>query len=285
MADASVPSPAPQLIELGVTPSLADYTRSLWRRREFAWSTARGELQTQHLDTVLGSAWHLINPLLLIGVYFLVFGVVLETDRGLGEQFLPFLAIGVFHYQFSQKSIIGGAKTITNNQGLIRSLQFPRALLPIATVLREAMAFVPVLGVMLLIVLLNGQTIRWTWLLLMPLVALQLVFNLGATFISARLTDKFRDLENLLPYLFRLGFYGSGVIFAIDAYITNELILAWLTLNPFYSILSLVRDQLLDGYSPAFAGLMWWSVAGWALVSSVVGLLVFRAGEREYGRG
>lgn len=285
MVDASATPTPPALQRLGGTPPLRRYVAGVWERRAFAWDTAQSELRSQHMDSVLGNLWHLLNPLLLIGVYYLVFGVVLETDRGVGEEFLAFLAIGIFHYQYSQKSIIGGARSITSNEGLIRSLQFPRAVLPVATVLRETMAFAPAMLVMLVIVVLNGRPPSPTWLLLIPLVALQVVFNLGAAFVAARLTDRFRDLENVLPYVFRLGFYGSGVIFAIDGYLEDRPdLLAWLTINPFYSVLSLVRDQLLD-YTPAFAHLMWISLAGWAVVGLVVGLTVFRGGEREYGRG
>lgn len=285
MADASAPTP-PALQRLGGTLPLRRYVAGVWERRAFAWDTAQSELRSQHMDSVLGNAWHLLNPLMLVGVYYLVFGVVLQTDRGVGEEFLPFLAIGIFHYQWSQKSVIGGARSITSNEGLIRSLQFPRALLPVATVLREAMAFAPAMAVMLLIVVLNGRLPSWSWLLLAPLVVLQALFNLGAAFVAARLTDRFRDIENVLPYLFRLGFYGSGVIFAIDGYLEDRApeLLPWFTINPFYSVLSLARDQLLV-YTPAHAPLMWVSITVWSLVGVVVGLMVFRGGEREYGRG
>lgn len=289
MADTPAPAPppraAPQLVRLGGTPPLSVYLRDLWRRRQFAWSTARGELQTAHLNTVLGNAWHLINPLLLIGVYYLVFGVVLETDRGLGDLFLPFLAIGVFTYQYSQKAITGGARTISSNQGLIRSLQFPRALLPIATVLRETMSYGSSFVVMILVVLLSGEPVVWTWLLLPFVIALQLVFNFGATFVSARLTDKFRDLENILPFVFRLGFYGSGVIFAVDAYLENDLYRQLFLANPFYVFLTLARELLLADYDAEYVGWMWLSAVLWAAGAFVLGLLYFRAGEREYGRG
>jgi teichoic acid transport system permease protein len=284
---ATTPSTSPpQLMRLGGTPPLREYLRSLWSRRQFAWATARGELQTQHMNTVLGNAWHLLNPLMLIGVYFLVFGVVLDTTRGLPEgTFLPFLTIGIFSYQFAQKAVTGGARTITSNQGLIRSLQFPRALLPIATVLRETMAYGPAFAVMLLVVLLTGEFTGFRSVIVIPVLALTLVFNIGMTFISARLTDKFRDLENVLPYLFRLAFYGSGVIYSVDGYLDDPLVRQLFLANPFYVYISLVREYLMVSYSPSYVGRMWLSAVVWAVAAFVVGLLVFRAGEREYGRG
>ncbi|WP_169786686.1 ABC transporter permease [Nitriliruptor alkaliphilus] len=285
MATTSSAAP-PQLVRLGGTPPLRDYVRSLWQRREFAWSAARGEVQTAHLDTLLGNAWHLLNPLLLIGVYYLVFGVVLDITRGLPEGlFLPFLAVGVFTYQFMQKTINAGARTISSNQGLIRSLQFPRALLPIATVLSGTMAYGSAFVVMVAVVLLSGQPLTLEWLLLPLVVAPLLVFTLGGTFISARLTDKVRDLENILPFLFRLGFYGSGVIFSVDGYLTNPAYRRLFLANPFYVYITLVRDVMMVEYTTEYLVWLWSSAIAWAVVVFVVGLLIFRAGEREYGRG
>lgn len=284
---ATTPSTSPpQLMRLGGTPPLREYLRSLWSRREFAWTTARGEMQTQHLDTVLGNAWHLINPLLLIGVYYIVFGLLLETDRGVGEGlFLPFLAVGVFSYQFIQKAVTAGARTISSNLGLIRSLQFPRALLPIATVLAGSIAYASALVIMVAVVLLAGQPLTLEWLLLPFVFLLLLVFTLGGTLVSARLTDKLRDLENILPFLFRLGFYGSGIIWAVDGYLTNPLYRRLFLANPFYVYVTLVRDLMMVDYTTDYLMWLWLSGFVWAIVAFVVGLLVFRAGEREYGRG
>lgn len=284
---ATTPSASPpQLVRLGGTPPLRDYVRSLWQRREFAWSSARGEVQTAHLNTVLGNAWHLLNPLLLIGVYYLVFGVVLDTTRGLPEGlFLPFLAVGVFTYQFMQKTITAGSRTISSNQGLIRSLQFPRALLPISTVLTGTLSYGSAFVVMVAVVLLSGQPPTWSWLVLPAVFVLLLVFTVGGTFISARLTDKVRDLENILPFLFRLGFYGSGVIFAVDGYLTNPLYRRLFLANPFYVYITLVRDMMMVDYTTEYLSWLWLSAVAWAIVAFVLGLLVFRAGEREYGRG
>jgi teichoic acid transport system permease protein len=285
VADTPSTSP-PQLVRLGGTPPLAEYVRSLWQRREFAWSMARGEVQTAHLDTLLGNAWHLLNPLLLIGVYYLVFGVVLDITRGLPEGlFLPFLAVGVFTYQFMQKTIVAGSRTISSNQGLIRSLQFPRALLPISTVLTGTLSYGSAFVVMVAVVLLSGQPLTVSWLLLPPILALLLVFTVGGTFVSARLTDKVRDLENILPFIFRLGFYGSGVIWAVDGYLVDPTLRQLFLANPFYVYITLVRDAMMVDYTTDYLAWLWVSATAWALAAFVLGLLIFRAGEREYGRG
>jgi teichoic acid transport system permease protein len=283
VTDLAVPGDG-TLVRLGGTPPLRVYLASLWRRREFALDMARGELRAQHLDTALGNLWHLLNPLMLIGVYYLVFGVILGTDRGV-ENFLAFLAIGVFTFQFTQKSALSGARTIVSNVGLIRSLQFPRALLPIATVVRETFAYGSAAAVMFAVVLVRGEPVTPLWLLVVPAFLLQLAFNTGLALFCARLSDKFRDMINVLPYLFRIAFYLSGVIYSVDAYVDNPQVLRLFLLNPFYVFLSLPREYLMESQDHSYVGWMWLSAFGWAVVSLLVGLLIFRNGEKEYGRG
>jgi len=274
----------PHLRRLGGTPSLRDYLTSIWGRRSFAWSVARGEIRTQHLDTALGNLWHLINPLLLIGVYYLVFGLILETSRGV-TNFLAFLGIGIFTFNYTQKAVLSGGRTLASNIGLIRSLQFPRALLPMSSVLRETMAFSSAAVVMIVVVLITGEPITWRWLLALPAFALTAVFSLGFAFIAARLADKFRDLLNVLPFLFRIAFYLSGVLYSVEAFLDDPVIMRLMLANPFYVYVSLPREYLMASLDQAAIGWMWVSGTAWAVGGLIVGLLVFRGGEHEYGRG
>ncbi len=274
----------PHLRRLGGTPSLRDYLAAIWGRRHFAWSVARGEIRTQHLDTALGNLWHLINPLLLIGVYYLVFGVILETNRGV-TNFLAFLGIGIFTFNYTQKAVLSGGRTLASNVGLIRSLQFPRALLPMSSVLRETMAFSSAAVVMIAVVLITGEPITWRWVLVLPAFALAAVFSLGFAFIAARLADKFRDLLNVLPFLFRIAFYLSGVLYLVEAFLDDPVIMRIMLANPFYVYVSLPREYLMTSLEQDAIGWMWLSGTAWAVGGLIVGLLVFRGGEHEYGRG
>jgi teichoic acid transport system permease protein len=286
VSQTSSPVP-PGLVRLGGSPSLPDYLRQLWGRRQFALTNAMGELRAQHMDTTLGNLWHLLNPILLIAIYFLVFDVILNATRGV-TNFIEFLAIGVLAYHWATKAITGGARTIISNEGLIRSLQFPRALLPISTVLQETLAFLPGL-VMMFIVVLPREGIAVSWLLVPVVFVLQTSFCLGAAFLTARAADRFRDTINILPFFFRLIFYGSGILYAVDqrfhGAFENPWVVRFFLINPFYGLVSLWRDALMSTQEIANVGWMWVSVTGWSLGLLIVGLLVFRSGEKEYGRG
>ena len=130
--------PAPGLNRAGARLPLEEYTRRLWHRRWFvaAYSTASNAVGYER--SFLGQSWQLLTPLLNILVYYLIFGLLLNTARGV-PNFIAYLTVGVFVFSFCTSALNAGSKSITGNLGLVRALQFPRAVLPAAATLRVLM--------------------------------------------------------------------------------------------------------------------------------------------------
>ena len=95
-------------------------------RRDFAVALPFEEVRSTHQDTLLGNLWHLANPMLSVAVYYLVFGVMLDVSRGI-DNYILFLMVGVFTFNLTARCVLGGATSISNNQGLMRSIRFPSA--------------------------------------------------------------------------------------------------------------------------------------------------------------
>lgn len=267
------------LIDLTSRPSTLAYLREAWRRREFAIVVPAQDLRAQNMDTTLGQLWHLVNPALLVGVYFLVFGVIIDTRRGV-DNFLGFLIIGVVLFHLTQRVTLEASGSITQNLGLIRSIQFPRILLPAASVNGQTAAFVPALVLALLAVLATGELPTLRWLVLPAVLVAQFAFNFGVALLVARIGTTMPDLRQILPHLFRLLFYGSGVIFSVDAFVHST---AWrraFALNPIYDVITCARWCLLG--EPVDL----WVVAGlvlWCIVMPALGFLVFHRSEQRLG--
>lgn len=260
---------------------LIPYVRQVARRRSYIWYVSLQELRARKITNVLGNLWHLLNPLLTIGVYYLVFGLLIETDRGVDNFFL-FLTVGLFIFQFTQKATIDGAKSIVSNQGLLKGIKFPRAILPVASTVTELIASLSTFGLMFVILVAGGQAVRWTWLLFVPFIAVQFLFNLGAAMIAARMTTHFADTTQVLPFVFRLLLYVSGVIYSVDGYVDDNPNLELLfTLNPMYCMLTVGRWSVFGG-SLDIAVVI--SLFCWTLVLFLGGFLWFRAGEERYVR-
>jgi teichoic acid transport system permease protein len=274
-------APVAELRDAHASRRLGVYIRELYDRRSYIWHVAINELRHRQITNVLGNLWHLLNPALTIGVYYLIFGLLLKIDRGV-DNFLLFLTIGLFIFQFTQKATIDGAKSVVTNRGIIKAVRFPRALLPISSTITELLASIPNLVVVALVAVAAGTTPDPRWLALIPLVALQLLFTLGAAMIAARLATHFIDTIQILPFVFRLILYGSGVIFSVDAYVERDGFVHLLfVLNPMYNFITLSRWSILGG---DFEINLLISAIVWSIVLFCAGFLWFRAGEERYAR-
>lgn len=267
---------------LTATVSAQQYLRDIWARRDFTFALPFEELRSSHLDTFLGNVWHLGNPLLSAGVYYLVFAHILNVDRGI-DNYIVWLVIGVFAYHLTSSSILGGAKAIDNRQGLMRSFRFPRAIVPISNTIGHLLTFGFQLLVVVLVALGSGVGPSRRWLALPLVLLLHSMLNLGGAFVAARLNDTFRDVEQLIPFVLRLLQYTSGVMFSVDRVLAGDNVWAQriITLNPIVAILDSYRWMILG--TPLRPGAL-----VIALVESVAllvfGFRFFRAAEHSYGK-
>jgi teichoic acid transport system permease protein len=260
-------------------PPIREYLAGLWSRRHFIVAVPRNQLRATNMNTLLGNLWFLVNPALQMLVYFLIFGVLLSVDRGV-ENYLGYLVVGVLPFAFVSSSILAAARCLHTNLTLIRSIYFPRAVIPIATTLAGFFTFLPSVAVMVGMVLLTGSLPTWRWLLL-PIVLLMVVaFTQGLVFVVARIGKAFPDLHALLPHLTRLLFYCSGVLFAPASFTNNDWVLWLFKVNPFFEMLELFRWVLLGRSAPWE---IWLLASVWSTLSFIGGGIVFWRGETSYG--
>ena len=276
---------------IGVRPKLTSYVRELWERRSFIKVLAVSKAYAENQNTYLGQLWTLFSPIMNATVYVVIFGFLLRIGREGIENTVAFIVCGVFMFRFFERSVSAGAHSINKNLNLVRSVKFPRAVLPIAGVLTELTVLGPALAVMCVISYLSGflpfagkVTIDWYWLLLPVAVLLTWVFSTGCAFISARLVAQTPDIDNLLPHVIRILMYASGVIFSVDRFV-SQFSWGWLMeYQPVAVYLYLVRSSILNETAYPPDAFMWLLGVIWAVLFSVVGFLFFWAGEERYGR-
>jgi teichoic acid transport system permease protein len=275
-------APAPGLQRAGARVPVDEYTRRLWDRRWFvaAYSTASNGVGYER--SFLGQAWQLLTPLLHIMVYYLIFALLLHTNRGV-PNFIAFLSVGVFFFSFCTSSMVSGSRSITANVGLVRALQFPRAVLPVSTTLVGLLQLLYSLIVLVPILLITGEPVTWHWLELVPVLGLEAMFCLGLAFAVARIGALVPDTTQVLPFIARVWMYTSGVMYSVAVFSKGHsgLVLTLLTNNPAYMYLTLARHALLVG-NPA-GPKMWITAAIWSFGTLAVCYLYFWRGEEKYG--
>lgn len=282
------------LIRVGARPGLFRYIREIWSFRHFLYYDSHSRVSTANSTDSLGRLWMILNPLLMGTAYFFVFGVILNTGRGI-ENFIGYLIIGVFTFRFFTTAVSGGANAIAGNQKVVQAFNFPRACLVISSTVRELFSSVPMFAVMALLVLTIGDlklegaesapiTVTWHWLLFFPCIALALMVMLGWSLALARAVNAHTDVKHLISFSTRILFYTSAVFFSADRW--SDAGVGWLTtvmhLNPLYCVLDIIRHAwLYDGFAdPA----RWIVLASWAVGSMIIGFLIFWQGEESYGK-
>ncbi|WP_189231057.1 ABC transporter permease [Streptomyces flaveolus] len=274
----------------GARPSLPEYVRQLWARRHFIGAFATAKLTAQYSQAKLGQLWQVMTPLLNAAVYYFIFGVLMNTKRGV-EDYVPFLVTGVFVWTFTQSSLMAGTRAISGNLGLVRALHFPRAALPVSFCLQQLQQLLFSMAALAVILLAFGVPPGVSWLLTVPVLVLQFVFNAGMSLIMARLGAKFPDIAQLMPFLLRTWMYGSGVMFSIHHMTGPDSGLpSWigtvLQLNPSVVYIDLMRFALIDSFDGSYLPPHVWALAvGWALVAGIGGFVYFWKAEETYGRG
>ncbi|MEU6086591.1 ABC transporter permease [Streptomyces sp. NPDC047085] len=273
----------------GARPSLVEYVRQLWGRRHFILAFSQAKLTAQYSQAKLGQLWQVVTPLLNAGVYYFIFGVILHASRGMSQDvYIPFLVTGVFVFTFTQSSIMSGVRAISGNLGLVRALHFPRASLPISFSLQQLQQLLFSMIVVFIVTIGFGSYPGASWLLIVPILVLQFLFNTGLAMILARMGAKTPDLAQLMPFVLRTWMYASGVMFSITATMQDraEWIVRLLQVNPAAVYMDLMRFALIDGYGSSNLPPHVWAIAlFWAVVVFAGGFVYFWKAEERYGRG
>jgi teichoic acid transport system permease protein len=271
----------------GERPGLIPYTRKVWSYRNFITAYSNARVVASFSTARLGRLWQVLTPLSNAAVYYLIFGVVLNTRGGV-PNFIAYLCTGLFVFIFSQAVVSNNVQAITSNLGLIRALHFPRASLPIALTIVQLQNMLAAMLVLLVIVLVTGEPVTAQWLLVVPALLLQSVFNAGLGLAMARLGGKLPDLKQVIPFVMRTWMYASAVLYSADLYARHLPPLAAniLHANPLLVYIELMRDALLSQAPIASPPLLLWLLGvGWALLFGLGGYVYFWLGEQEYGRG
>lgn len=274
---------SPELRPVGGRPPLPRYLRELWRRRHFVYADSRARAFSGHRDMLLGNLWLVGVPALQGLVYFVIFGLILKTTRGI-DNFSGFLIIGIFLFRFTTSCLNQGVSVMLNSRGLTSAFSFPRAAIPLSVVVRETLSMGPVLGTMVVLLLIvpPGTQVTMTWLLFPVVFGLQVIFNTGLVLYSARLGAAVPDLRHVISFLARFWFYASGVFFSIERFVTEGIWLAVLQGNPLYLVLDMSRDLLL--YDTVPSAHSWVLLCLWAVCTPVLGFVYFWQGEENHGR-
>jgi len=194
--------------------------RQVWKHRELTLTMAKREFLDRYAGQVLGMYWGIIHPLLILGVFLFLFGIIFKARIG-GTVSVPYgytiyLFSGMIPWLCFQEVMNKGALAVTANANLVKQVIFPLEVLPIKTVLGSLPGLTVSIGFMTVYALAAYHFLPWTYVLLPVLVLMEVLFAVGVVFFLASFGVFFKDTKDLIQFLTFIGIYLSPIVFLVE---------------------------------------------------------------------
>jgi ABC-type polysaccharide/polyol phosphate export permease len=248
----------------------------LLRYRELFGNLFRRDVQAKYRGSLLGVAWTLANPVLLMAVYLLVFSVLWKTPFGSEGHYGLFLLVGLSAWIFFATAVQSASRSLLDNANLIRKTRFPRQLVPLSIVATQLISFVVMLLVLLALDFALLPRVRATEWLAIPIALGVVALAAGLALAIACLDVLFRDVEFLVAALLLPLFFLTPVLYPLDspkisAHHKVVDVIHWG--NPLAPAIQALRDPLFYGRLPRVADVVYVAVA--SVFALALGAFVF----------
>jgi lipopolysaccharide transport system permease protein len=243
----------------------------LWRYRDLLWFLALRDVQVRYKQSVLGAAWAIIQPVVMMVVFSVVFGRMMGVGDRIDVPYPIFAYAGLLPWTFFAGSVVAASNSLVANAGMLRKIYFPRIMLPLAAMgapmVDFAIAFVVLIGLMVW----YGIALNLSLLLLPVIIGSIIIAALGVGIGMAAVTVTYRDFRHIVPYTVQVWLFVTPVIYPVEIASDYQ----WLVnLNPMAGPISALRAAVLG--QPI-------DLAGW-LVSFGVACGMLAMGLRQFTR-
>jgi lipopolysaccharide transport system permease protein len=249
----------------------------LWRYRDLLFFLAWRDVKVRYKQTALGAAWAILQPVLTMVVFSIVFGTFVKVDSE-GLPYPIFVYTALLPWTYFASALASGSASVVANQSLITKVFFPRLIIPVSAVLVPVIDFVLGFGVLIGLMAWYGIWPGVAVLALPAFLALAVVSVVGVALWLSALNVRYRDVPYAVPFLVQVWLYATPVVYPLSVLDGRW---QWLfSLNPMAGVVEGFRWALLDKPAPS-AGLLLVSAAA-AVVVAVTGLAFFRRFERSF---
>ncbi|HWD62051.1 MAG TPA: ABC transporter permease [Humibacter sp.] len=218
------------------------------RYRHSLWLLTKRDLHVRYTTNVLGYVWSILDPLLMAGIYYLVFVVVFHRGNSANESpYIVFLLSGLLPWTWFNGAVSDFTRAFSREAKLIRSTAIPRSIWINRIVLSKGIEFGLSLPVLALFVIFSGAQVHWQ-LAYYPIgLAIEAVLLVGLGLLVAPLVVFFKDLERAVKLLLRLLFYASAVLYPASEVPKDSLFRFFIDINPLVGMFGVYRA----GFFPA----------------------------------
>lgn len=220
-----------------------------WKRFwALTWTVSVTEFRLTYFGSVFGYLWTLMRPLMMFGVYYTVFTQIVKLGNDI-PHYPALLLMNIMLFQFFAEATSGAVQSVVARENLVRKMQFPRMVIPLSVVGTALMNLTVNLAAVLVFVLANGVSVRWTWLLLPVALIPLILLATGVAMILSAAFVKYRDVLPMWTVFTQALFYASPILYTV-ATVDNDLIVSVLHLNPLTGIMEGMRYLIIDADAP-----------------------------------
>jgi ABC-2 type transport system permease protein/lipopolysaccharide transport system permease protein len=232
-----------------------DALREVVEFRGIILTLAERDLRARYKQALLGAAWALVTPLMLMLVFSIVFTKFAKVDTG-GVPYPLFAYLGLIPWTFFSSAVLSGGNSLITNIPLLNKVYLPREVFPISALAVAAVDAVLSAIVLVAIFAIEGYAPHVQVLYAPILMLVALVFALAGTLAISALLVYVRDLRHALPLILQLALFATPVAYGLDAIATSRpKVLLFAALNPLAPVIDGLRRTTLHGQSPDWQAL------------------------------
>ena len=242
------------------------HIRNIWQYKDFIFASVKREFQSKYQNSILGAAWVVINPLAMVLVYTVIFSQVMQAKLPGGNPsfaYSIYLCSGIFTWGLFAEIVGRGQNIFIDNANIIKKLNFPRVTLPIIMLISAVLNFMIIFGLFVVFLVFSGQFPGWTFLAIIPVLLVQIMFSMGLGMSIGVLNVFFRDVGQLFTILMQFWFWLTTIIYPITV-LPEVLRPIVLNINPLAPVIMSYHTILVDAELPD------WSTLITPLICSIV---------------
>jgi len=251
--------------------------KELWRYRELVYFLTWRDIKVRYKQAVLGVAWAILQPLLTMVIFSVIFGSLLGTPSE-GIPYPLFSLTALLPWQLFASALQRSSISLVGNSNLITKVYFPRLAIPLASVFASLVDFLVSFIVLIGVMIYFGYWPGWNFFLLIPMVLLTILTALSVGLWLSAMNVQYRDIQHMVPFIIQAWMYASPIVYPIET--IPEGLWRWLYgLNPMVGVIQGFRWVIVGGNPPDLTMLISFGAVILLLVS---GLYYFRRMEKTF---
>ena len=240
-----------------------------WRRAlALIWTLGYLEFRLQFFGSVLGYLWQLGRPLLMFGIYYVVFTQFVD----LGDDvvfYAPLLLLSIMLYQLFSEATTGAVGAVLQRENLVRKIHFPRIVIPLSVVVQALLTLTVNAVAVAIFMAAQGVPVRASWIQAIPILAFLLLYIVGLSMLLSALFVRYRDVRPIWTVVIQAAFYATPILYPLER-VEIEWAEQLLLCNPLGAVVQQVRHAVFDPTADSAIT----AIGGWDMMMIPIGIVV-----------